>query len=89
MKQIIMQDSFWRNVLYAIRLTGPLVKVLRLVEGEDKLAVGYIYEAMDIAKETLSKISSIEKINTSVLLKYLMKDGTVNSISICILLATF
>ena len=33
-KQIIMQESFWRNVLYAIRLTEPLVKVLRLVDGE-------------------------------------------------------
>ena len=30
----------------------PLVKVLRLVDG-DKLAMGYLYEAMDRAKESI------------------------------------
>ncbi|WZY86769.1 hypothetical protein YC2023_033153 [Brassica napus] len=54
-KQIILQESFWRNVLYAIRLTEPLVKVLRLVDGERKPAMGYIYEAMDKAKEKISE----------------------------------
>lgn len=53
-KQIIMQDSFWRNVLYALKLTGPLVKVLRMVDGEKKPAMGYIYEAMDRAKESIA-----------------------------------
>ncbi|XP_048616815.1 uncharacterized protein LOC125575425 isoform X2 [Brassica napus] len=54
-KQIIMQDSFWRNILYALGLTTPLVKVLRLVDGEKKPAMGYIYEAMDRAKETIAQ----------------------------------
>ncbi|CAH1442566.1 unnamed protein product [Lactuca virosa] len=48
-----MQDSFWRNVLYALKLTSPLVKVLRLVDGEKYPAMGYIYEAMDRAKEVI------------------------------------
>lgn len=52
---ILLQDTFWRNVLYALKLTGPLVKVLRLVDGERKPPMGYIYEAMDRAKETISK----------------------------------
>ncbi|KAL0844369.1 hypothetical protein Bca101_017615 [Brassica carinata] len=54
-KQIIMQDSFWRNILYAPGLTTPLVKALRLVDGEKKPAMGYIYEAMDRAKETIAQ----------------------------------
>ena len=33
-------------------ITEPLVKVLRLVDGE-KLAMGYLYEAMDRAKESI------------------------------------
>ncbi|VVB04140.1 unnamed protein product [Arabis nemorensis] len=54
-KQIIMQDNFWRNVLYALKLRGPLVKVLRMVDGERKPAMGYMYEAMDRAKEAIAK----------------------------------
>ena len=33
-------------------ITEPLVKVLRLVDG-DKPAMGYLYEAMDRAKEAI------------------------------------
>ncbi|CAG7874358.1 unnamed protein product [Brassica rapa] len=55
MKQYILQESFWRNVAYALKLTCPLVKVLRMVDGEKKPAMGYIYAAMDRAKETIAK----------------------------------
>ncbi|XP_057787070.1 uncharacterized protein LOC131004405 [Salvia miltiorrhiza] len=55
MTSIILQDTFWRNVLYALKLVGPLVKVLRMVDGDKKPAMGYIYEAMDRAKETIAK----------------------------------
>lgn len=52
-KTYFMQDTFWRNVWYSLKLTGPLVKVLRLVDGEKYPAMGYIYEAMDRAKEAI------------------------------------
>ncbi|KAI3507987.1 hypothetical protein L1887_22986 [Cichorium endivia] len=52
-KEYFMQDTFWRNVLYSLKLTGPLVTVLRMVDGEKYPAMGYIYEAMDRAKETI------------------------------------
>ncbi|KAH6778511.1 hAT dimerization domain-containing protein / transposase-like protein [Perilla frutescens var. frutescens] len=51
----ILQDSFWRNVAYALKLVGPLVKVLQMVDGDKKPAMGYMYEAMDRAKETIAK----------------------------------
>ncbi|EOA34846.1 hypothetical protein CARUB_v10022425mg, partial [Capsella rubella] len=53
-KKFIMQDMFWHHVLYALKLTGHLVKVLWLVDGEKKPAMGYIYEAMDRAKEAIA-----------------------------------
>ena len=34
---------------------APLVKVLHLVDGERKLAMGYIYATMDKEKETIIK----------------------------------
>lgn len=57
----ILQESFWKNVLYALKLMGPLVKVLRLVDGEKKLAMGYMYEAMDRAKENITKSFSMKE----------------------------
>ena len=51
--EIVMMTSFWENVVYILKVMEPLVRVLRLVVGEKKLAIGYIYEAMEKAKETI------------------------------------
>ncbi|KAH0722285.1 hypothetical protein KY289_005329 [Solanum tuberosum] len=39
----------------ALRVGGPLIHVLRMVDGEKKPPMGYIYEAMDRAKESIEK----------------------------------
>ena len=46
-------NSFWNNVAYVLKLTTLLVRVLRLVDSEKKPAMGYIYEAVDRAKEAI------------------------------------
>ncbi|KAL6552146.1 hypothetical protein OROGR_008300 [Orobanche gracilis] len=51
---IIMMPSFWNSVVYAVKVADPLIKVLRLVDGEKKPPMGYIYEAMDRAKEEIA-----------------------------------
>nr|XP_009789718.1 PREDICTED: uncharacterized protein LOC104237297 [Nicotiana sylvestris] len=43
------------EVVYILKIMGPLVKVLRLTDNEKKPAMGYIYEAMDRAKEAIVK----------------------------------
>ena len=52
---IILMSSFWNHVVYILKVMGPLVRVLRLVDNENKPAMGYIYEAMDRAKETIKR----------------------------------
>nr|KAJ0191854.1 hypothetical protein LSAT_V11C800399840 [Lactuca sativa] len=37
-----LQESFWRNIVFALKLTGSLVKVLRMVDGDKKLLEFYI-----------------------------------------------
>ncbi|XP_010525599.1 PREDICTED: uncharacterized protein LOC104803372 [Tarenaya hassleriana] len=54
MAGFLLQDSFWRNMLYSLKLTAPLVKVLRIVDGERKPSMGYMYGAMDKAKEAIA-----------------------------------
>uniref|UniRef100_A0A0R0FZH2 BED-type domain-containing protein n=1 Tax=Glycine max TaxID=3847 RepID=A0A0R0FZH2_SOYBN len=53
--KVVLMLSFWNSVIYTLKVMAPLVKVLRLVDGERKPAMGYIYEAMDKAKETIIK----------------------------------
>nr|XP_009620514.1 uncharacterized protein LOC104112332 [Nicotiana tomentosiformis] len=50
---IILSPSFWNNVVHALKIGGPLVKVLRLVDEEQMPPMGYLYEAMDRAKEAI------------------------------------
>lgn len=50
----IMNELFWSSVAYSIKITKPLVHILRLVDGEMP-AMGFNYNAMDEAKETLQK----------------------------------
>eukprot|EP00253_Pinus_taeda_P034849 PITA_34849 len=46
------QEDFWAGVQEVCTITKPLVKVLRLVDYE-KIAMGYLYEAMDRARESI------------------------------------
>ena len=53
--KIVLMPSFWNQVVFTIKVMAPLVHVLLLVDGERKTAMGYIYEAMEKAKETIAK----------------------------------
>ena len=41
--------------MYGLKLYGPLVKVLRLVDGKKRTTMRYVHEAMDQAKEAIGK----------------------------------
>ncbi|XP_058008271.1 uncharacterized protein LOC110653432 [Hevea brasiliensis] len=55
-ERTVLSPAFWNHVVYALKVSGPLIRVLRLVDNEKKkkTAMGYIYEAMDRAKETIA-----------------------------------
>nr|CAN83296.1 hypothetical protein VITISV_008290 [Vitis vinifera] len=50
---IVLMPSFWNTIVFCLKVSGPLVRVLRLVDGEKKAPMGYIYEAMNRAKDTI------------------------------------
>ncbi|XP_070048793.1 uncharacterized protein [Nicotiana tomentosiformis] len=50
---IILSPSFWNNMVHALKIGGPLVKVVRLVDGEHRPPMDYLYETMDRAKEAI------------------------------------
>eukprot|EP00253_Pinus_taeda_P010443 PITA_10443 len=51
---LVFNDSFRKDVEEIIFVMESVVRVLRMVDG-DKLAMGYIYEAMDLAKEAIER----------------------------------
>ncbi|MFS8020281.1 putative ribonuclease H-like superfamily [Helianthus anomalus] len=55
-KKIIMDErTFWPSVVYTLQTTSPLVEVLRIVDGEQTPAMGFLYGAMDACKEKIAK----------------------------------
>ncbi|KAL5165834.1 Protein FAR1-RELATED SEQUENCE 5 [Glycine soja] len=46
---VVLMPSFWNDAVYTLKAMGPLVSVLR------KTAMGFIYEAMDRAKEAIQR----------------------------------
>ncbi|RWR73377.1 zinc finger protein [Cinnamomum micranthum f. kanehirae] len=52
---IILNKTFLKNVEHILKVSDALVVVLRLEDSEDKPAMGYVYEAMDRAKEVNQK----------------------------------
>ncbi|MQL74212.1 hypothetical protein Taro_006548, partial [Colocasia esculenta] len=50
---VIEEKDFWDRVARYLKVVTPLVKVLRMVDGDDKNDMGYLYEAMDCAKMKL------------------------------------
>ncbi|KAF7825683.1 zf-BED domain-containing protein/DUF659 domain-containing protein/Dimer_Tnp_hAT domain-containing protein [Senna tora] len=52
-EQVVMDSMFWENVSVCLKAAYPLIKVLRLVDANDKPAMGFIYEEMDRAKEKI------------------------------------
>ncbi|XP_059650757.1 uncharacterized protein LOC132296590 [Cornus florida] len=43
------------SIVYSLKVASPLVRVLKLVDGERRPPMGYIYEAMERAKEAIAK----------------------------------
>ncbi|KAK2991264.1 hypothetical protein RJ640_023678 [Escallonia rubra] len=52
--KLMLEDrDFWLQCQHVVKLSEPLVRVLRLTEGDEKPSIGYLYEAIDKAKETI------------------------------------
>ncbi|XP_035551093.1 uncharacterized protein LOC118349677 [Juglans regia] len=52
--EIVLEDKeFWVQCQFIVKVSEPLVRVLRLVDGDEKLAMGYLYDAMERAKENI------------------------------------
>ena len=60
-EDIVLDKKFWKNIITCLKGTLPLIELLRLVDSNQKPAMGFIYEAMDQAKEKIQKAFNVVK----------------------------
>ena len=51
----IMQSHFWSSVNMCVKVFAPLVKVLRLVDGDVRPAMGFVYGELKKAKDEIKE----------------------------------
>ena len=57
-----MDNKFWHNATICIKAAYPLIKVLQLVDSNEKPTMSFIHEAMDQAKEKIQvNFGSVKK----------------------------
>ncbi|XP_040957906.1 uncharacterized protein [Gossypium hirsutum] len=54
-KKIVLGKDFWKKANDLIKVYEPLVRVLRLVDSDEKPTMGFIYEAVDRAKRAIQQ----------------------------------
>ncbi|XP_042454068.1 uncharacterized protein LOC122038398 [Zingiber officinale] len=52
---VVVPNDFWNSMDLCLRIFTPLVKVLRLVDGEEKPSMGFVYGEILNAKEEIRK----------------------------------
>ncbi|XP_057452112.1 uncharacterized protein LOC130743915 [Lotus japonicus] len=53
--KIVNDKEFWSKSVDILKIFEPLVKVLRLCDGDEKPTMGFLYEAIDRAKQSIQK----------------------------------
>ncbi|KAB1217840.1 hypothetical protein CJ030_MR3G014750 [Morella rubra] len=55
MLDFVTNQSFWSSCILIVRLTDPLLRLVRIASSEKRPAMGYIYAGMYRTKETIKK----------------------------------
>ncbi|KAI0493154.1 hypothetical protein KFK09_027430 [Dendrobium nobile] len=50
---IILDNKFWNDCLLASKLSGPLIRLLRIVDSDEKPSLGFLYDGMYKARKDI------------------------------------
>ncbi|KAK7293059.1 hypothetical protein RJT34_15920 [Clitoria ternatea] len=53
---IILDNKFWDGCLIMAKIVAPIIRLLRIVDGDEKPSMGYVYEGMQRAKNAVKEI---------------------------------
>ena len=62
-EQIVFNNGFWENADKVLKICGPIVNVLRMVDG-NKPCMGFVYESIDHCKEAIASALMMWKLIT-------------------------
>ncbi|XP_016177910.1 uncharacterized protein LOC107620230 [Arachis ipaensis] len=57
----VLDSKFWNQCTDIVKITAPLVHVIRIVDSEDKAAMGFLYQAFYKAREEMVKRFQLRK----------------------------
>lgn len=52
-KSIILDQKFWNDCFMVSKIVAPIIKLLRIVDVDEKPSMGYVYEGMQRAKNAI------------------------------------
>ncbi|CAI0448123.1 unnamed protein product, partial [Linum tenue] len=52
-KSIVLDNNFWQECLVMVKLTIPIVKLLRIVDSDEQPSLGYVHDGMIRIKKTI------------------------------------
>ena len=58
---IILDNSFWDDINVLVNISSPLIHLLRIVDSDQRPAIGYVYEGMHRARLGIKKIFRMKK----------------------------
>ncbi|XP_038995722.1 uncharacterized protein LOC120120036 [Hibiscus syriacus] len=53
---IVLDQNFWNDCLSIAKLVAPISRLLRIVDGDEKPSLGYVYEGMQRAKNAIKEM---------------------------------
>jgi len=64
----VLNFMFWEECALILRITKPLVRVLQIVDNDDRPAMGCLYEAIHSANEKILRIFQKRRIKVQAFL---------------------
>jgi len=52
---VVLDNGFWEDVIICLKVAFPLIRVLRLVDADDKPVMPFIFDAMNKCKEKIAQ----------------------------------
>ena len=52
----VLDNKFWESCYTICKLVGPLIRLLRIVDSDEKPSLGYVYEGMQRAKNAIKEM---------------------------------
>lgn len=58
---IVLDSKFWHDCCTMVKVAGPLIRLLRIVDADERPSLGYVYEGMQRAKKAIKKMFNNKK----------------------------